>query len=528
MKQYYVVAAWIEQRRIKYKLNDGSMRWGPDATEISGFSNTTITYIAHGHIQMIEINTATGGFGANKFLGKAQSAPSSSNHNETYDSSASQTPSKGPSISHGDSLFFKWLKIVVYFFFHPQSSDGVTALIGGISLAVIAGIGLLGLKGYNAASDIISDLTGGTFLSREYSKSDRQKTVNNDEVIEVIGGYVNTITQATNSGNFKKIPNYLDSDSKAYAKQIQQAKKLFRSGVTKEALEIFIQKIFVSQTVIKVNVYEKYKIIYGDRGNKYSDNFYTYHLQKSRPYKIVDIQTGKNRYANSGQKAVMATNTQLCTYPSAHISVISEVQRNDAVRVYTNEILKYQGKYWIKIKHAKYGLGWVEKNTIKINQSAVAPQTKQAHQTVQEKTHTHAKPQQQSASGNSNPAALKPPVNDEERRYQELLKQYNLVPDANDNGNASNSPESDHSAQQPQSEIDTIRRGIVSGINSVDVYSTPSEDRKRRVGYVQKGDTFNVYSKDIRVDSHGTEWIRIGSPVFGVGWTKAEYIKIIN
>ena len=540
MKQYYVVAAWLEQRRIKYKLNDGSLRWGPDATSVSGFGPTSITYIAQGYIQMIEINTATGGFGSNKFLGRAHQTPSAGNSAspskvqdvETIDSSYHESRT-----SNSGSLFLWWIKTVLRFLWKPQTADVGTAIVAMVSIAIIGGIGFLGLQGYNSVRNFIGSFTDSSSTSKSSSGSERKATITQDKVLEMIGGYVNTMTDAINSGNFRKVSNYMDSDSAAYEKQIKQAEKLFHSGVTKEILEITISNIAISQTVAKVNVYEKYKIIYGERGYKYSDNFYVYHLQKQRPYKIIDILSGKNIYNNSGNKAVITQDTQLCTYPSWQPKTIATVKRNDSVRIYPNETLTENGESWVKVKHAEYGLGWVTKNSIKTGQgqdsapSQAAKQPKPSKQS-QNQVRQSATPKQdaQQSASRSSAVTSKPPANEDERRYQELLERYNLVPSTDGSNsvatvtNTTNDKSGSAVKEQPKTE--TVRKkGTLSGVRSLGVYAYP-KNGATYIGTISNGKSFTVYPDDVYVDSQGTSWIRIEHSSFGTGWVYANYIKV--
>ena len=539
MKQYYVVAAWLEQRRIKYKLNDGSLRWGPDATSVSGFGPTSITYIAQGYIQMIEINTATGGFGSNKFLGRANQTPSAGNNSspskvqdvETVDSSYHE-----PRTSNSGSLFLWWIKTVLRFLWKPQTADVGTAIVGMVSIAIIGGIGFLGLQGYDSVRNFIGSFTDSSSTSKSSSGSERKATITQDKVLEMIGGYVNTMTDAINSGNFRKVSNYMDSDSAAYEKQIKQAEKLFHSGVTKEILEITISNIAISQTVAKVNVYEKYKIIYGERGYKYSDNFYVYHLQKQRPYKIIDILSGKNIYNNSGNKAVITQDTQLCTYPSWQPKTIATVKRNDSVRIYPNETLTENGESWVKVKHAEYGLGWVTMNSIKTGQGqgSAPSQTKQPKPSKQSQNQvkqsvTSKQDVRQSASSAS-AVTSKPPANEDERRYQELLERYNLVPSTDGSNsaatetNTTNDKSGSAVKEQPKTEI-VRKKGTLSGVRSLGVYAYP-KNGATYIGTISDGESFTVYPDDVYVDSQGTSWIRIEHSSFGTGWVYANYIKV--
>lgn len=527
-KNYSVVSAWIEQRRIKYQLNDGSRRWGPDAQELCGFTGNSITYIANGHIQMIEINTSTGGFSSNKFIGRAPSkAPNMST--PTNSSNAQDFEPTSSNVGTGGSLFFLWLKTVLRFLWKPQSSDVKTQLVGGISVAIICGIGYLGLQGFNSVSNFVSNLTEGSFFSESSPNHEPKKVVIDEgDVINVVSGYINGTLSAVQNGNFKEASSYWAEHNEIYNKQKQNAEKLYKSGITKEAVDLLVEKIMTSQSAVKVYMYEKYKITYGDRGYKYSDNFYVYYLQNHAPYKIFDLQTGKNTHAESQKDAVVTKDTQLYTNPyDANMRSITDIKRNDKLKVYTTETVKKSNKVWIRVNHAKYGLGWIDKNTIKLpEQKPVAKEVKQTKKTT-------AQPQQKQepstqTPSNSAKSTPKPQLSDDERRYQELLQQYNLAPENDNATETSNIKQLSEQKQTPKAEEDTIRRGVVSGVNSINVYAQPVPSGSPVVGFVQKGDTFNVYTQDIRADIQGTRWVRIGHPNFGQGWVYANYIKIIN
>lgn len=532
-KNYNVVSAWIEQRRIKYQLNDGSLRWGPDAQELCGFTANSITYIANGHIQMIEINTSTGGFGSNKFIGRAPSkAPNMST--PTNSSNTQDFELTNSNVSTGGSLFFLWLRTVLRFLWKPQSSDIKTQLVGGISVAIICGIGYFGLQGFNSVSNFVSNLTGGSFFSESSPRTEPKKSepkkivIDEDAVINVVSGYINGTLSAVQNGNFKEASSYWAERNEIYNKQKQNAENLYKSGITKEAVDLLIEKIVTSQTAVKVYMYEKYKITYGDRGYKYSDNFYVYYLQNHAPYKIFDLQSSKNLYAKSQKDAVVTKDTQLYTNPfGENMRLITDIKRNDKLKVYTGQTATKNNKVWIRVSHAKYGLGWVDKNTIKL------PEQKPVAKEVRQTKKTTAQPQQKQkpstqTSSSSTKSVSKPKLTDEERRYQELLQQYNLAP-GDDNATATSSIKQPSGQKHPtQTEEDTIRRGVVSGVNSINVYAQPVPSGSPVVGFVQKGDTFNVYTQDIRADIQGTKWIRIGHPNFGQGWVYANYIKIIN
>lgn len=84
------------------------------------------------------------------------------------------------------------------FLWKPQTADVGTTIVGMVSIAIIGGIGFLGVQGYNYVRNFIGSFTDGSSISKSSSSSERKATITQDKISEMIGGYVNAMTSATN------------------------------------------------------------------------------------------------------------------------------------------------------------------------------------------------------------------------------------------------------------------------------------------------------------------------------------------
>lgn len=299
-----------------------------------------------------------------------------------------------------------------------------TAISAWIIVAIIISIGSMCINSKDETLNKINNFINVFNVRKLNIQATDSKSLNKKDAWLIINGYLSNLSSATQHGNFKKAARYLQSMTDTYNSQESQVIKLYKSGTTKELLDVYIISLQQSSNFIKISTFEKYKVTYGNRGSKFSDNFCIYYLQKSTPHKIVQIYSTNNKYSKTQQKAVTTRSTTLYT---SNYEIISKINLNENIIVFPLETFKdRRNNTFIMAKHNKFGIGWININNIRIDNKTV--KASHAKRSTNQQVNKINQTKQKTQNSTSKSAKKKILTNDEEQKYNNLLKQYNLLP----------------------------------------------------------------------------------------------------